>query len=184
MIISFYIHIPPINSFQFICRLSESKSNQLKLRAWHGRKAELGGEGRDPGVHQVTPGQEVPLRVPGSLSTSSRGRTGLPDEDQQELPHPRGDRGVLSKDQKDGVNRENINISDQGTLWEYKLLHHSDSDKLVEDFIELKSFNLKVNFHFYFLTKQKLKSFNEQKIENYKTLCLVFNFVYSLVQRN
>ena len=29
----------------------------------------------DPGVHQVTPGQEVPLRVPGSLSTSSRAST-------------------------------------------------------------------------------------------------------------
>ena len=29
----------------------------------------------DPGVHQITPGQEVTLRVPGSLSTSSRAST-------------------------------------------------------------------------------------------------------------
>ena len=43
--------------------------------------------------------------------------------------------GTLSKDPEDGVTGENITISDQETLLGYKLLHHSDSDKMVEDFI-------------------------------------------------
>ena len=42
----------------------------------------------------------------------------------------------LVEDVDDG---ENIHVYDHGTLSGYKLLHHSDSDKLVEDFRKLKS---------------------------------------------
>ena len=42
----------------------------------------------------------------------------------------------LMEDVDDG---ENIHVYDHGTLSGYKLLHHSDSDKLVEDFRKLKS---------------------------------------------
>ena len=60
---------------------------------------------------------------------------------------------TLSKNPEDEVDGENIHIYDHGTLSGDKLPHHSNSDKLVEEFrklisIEIKSqslFSLKIN---------------------------------------
>ena len=72
---------------------------------------------------------------------------------------------TLSKDLEDVDNEENIHIYDHGTLSGDKLLHHSNSDKLVEEFrklisIEIKSqslFSLKINQALGSLKKNRTK---------------------------
>ena len=81
----------------------------------------------DPGVHQVTPGQEVPLRVPGSLSLMKTNRSYY-------IPGKPVVFGNLSKDPEDVNDVQKIYIYGHRTLSGDTLLHHSDSDKLVEEF--------------------------------------------------
>ena len=56
--------------------------------------------------------------------------------------------GTLSKDPEDVDYGENIHIYDHGILTEDKLPHHSVSDKLVENFIKIKSVKIQSQFSF------------------------------------
>ena len=56
--------------------------------------------------------------------------------------------GTLSKDPEDVDYGENIHIYDRGILTGDKLPHHSDSDKLVEDFRKFKSIKIISQFLF------------------------------------
>ena len=58
--------------------------------------------------------------------------------------------GILSQDPEDGGDEENIHIYDHGTLSGDKLLHHSDSDKLVEDFRKFKLIKIESQWTFNF----------------------------------
>ena len=64
--------------------------------------------------------------------------------------HIPGEAGTLSKDLEDVNNEENIHIYDHRNLTGDKLSHHSDSDKLVEDFRKFKSIKIESQWTFNF----------------------------------
>ena len=64
---------------------------------------------------------------------------------------------TLSKDPEEVVDGENIHIYDHRNLSGDKLLHHSYSDKLVEDFIYIKSLKIKSQFLFLFFNQLKIE---------------------------
>ena len=63
--------------------------------------------------------------------------------------------GTLSKDPEDVNDVENIHIYDHGTLSGDKLLHHSDSDRLVEEFRRLISIKIKSQSSFGIIKKNR-----------------------------
>ena len=63
--------------------------------------------------------------------------------------------GTLSKDLEDVNDEENIHIYDHRTLSGDKLLHHSDSDRLVEEFRRLILIKIKSQSSFGIIKKNR-----------------------------
>ena len=72
--------------------------------------------------------------------------------------------GTLSKDPEDVNDEENIHIYDHRTLSGDKLLHHSNSDKLVEEFRKLISIEIKSQSSFGIIKKKQNRIENEKNI--------------------
>ena len=81
----------------------------------------------------------------------------MEDQDTGRLPNTVGFYEGPSQDPEEGVNGENIHIYDHRNLSDDKLLHHSYSDKLVEDFIFTKSLEIKSQFLFLFFNQLKIE---------------------------